>query len=106
MLRRLVGTTAPGHHDCSIQASRRTVLLARWIVRSAVRNCWKQWTREGSLARKTGSGGDQKDHEGRASKDRAASTCGPPSDSFNDTSRRRVKQLFHKQFPDTLQKQI
>ncbi|GFR28740.1 hypothetical protein TNCT_119501, partial [Trichonephila clavata] len=42
----------------------------------AVRNCWEQWTREG-------------DHEERGSKGHAASTCGPHSDSFNDTSRRR-----------------
>ncbi|GFW29857.1 hypothetical protein TNCV_3937241 [Trichonephila clavipes] len=32
---------------------------------------------------------DQEVHEERGSKDRAASTCGPHSDSFNDTSRRR-----------------
>ncbi|GFU84949.1 hypothetical protein TNCV_3193931 [Trichonephila clavipes] len=32
---------------------------------------------------------DQEDHEERGSKDRAASTCVPHSDSFNDTSRRR-----------------
>ncbi|GFW86186.1 hypothetical protein TNCV_4778991 [Trichonephila clavipes] len=32
---------------------------------------------------------DQEDHEERGSKDRAASTCGPHSDSFNDMSRRR-----------------
>ncbi|GFX68739.1 transposable element Tcb1 transposase [Trichonephila clavipes] len=31
----------------------------------------------------------QEDHEERGSKDRAASTCGPHSDSINDTSRRR-----------------
>ncbi|GFU40348.1 uncharacterized protein TNCV_4255311 [Trichonephila clavipes] len=31
---------------------------------------------------------DQEDHEERESKDRAASTCGLHSDSFNDTSRR------------------
>ncbi|GFV47604.1 uncharacterized protein TNCV_2081641 [Trichonephila clavipes] len=30
---------------------------------------------------------DQEDHEERESKDRATSTCGPHSDSFNDTSR-------------------
>ncbi|GFW39648.1 hypothetical protein TNCV_3188191 [Trichonephila clavipes] len=44
----------------------------------------------------------KEDHEERGSKDRAASTCGPHSDPFNDTSR----VGFHKQFPDTLQKQI
>ncbi|GFV39791.1 hypothetical protein TNCV_4609591 [Trichonephila clavipes] len=32
---------------------------------------------------------DREDNEERESKDRAASTCGPHSDSFNDTSRRR-----------------
>ncbi|GFU85043.1 transposable element Tcb2 transposase [Trichonephila clavipes] len=32
---------------------------------------------------------DQEDHEERGSKDRAASTCAPHSDSFNDTNRRR-----------------
>ncbi|GFX68784.1 uncharacterized protein TNCV_4070281 [Trichonephila clavipes] len=32
---------------------------------------------------------DQEDHEERVKKDRAASTCGPHSDSFNETSRRR-----------------
>ncbi|GFX64198.1 hypothetical protein TNCV_1508151 [Trichonephila clavipes] len=37
--------------------------------------------------------------------DRSANTCGPHSDSFNDTSRRR-RCLFHKQFPVSLQKQI
>ncbi|GFX10754.1 hypothetical protein TNCV_3928941 [Trichonephila clavipes] len=32
---------------------------------------------------------DQEDHEERGSEDRAASTCVPHSDSFNNTSRRR-----------------
>ncbi|GFV50806.1 hypothetical protein TNCV_4237611 [Trichonephila clavipes] len=32
---------------------------------------------------------DQEDHEDRGSKDRAESTCGPHSDSFNDKSRSR-----------------
>ncbi|GFU06949.1 uncharacterized protein TNCV_503311 [Trichonephila clavipes] len=52
-----------------------------------VRNCWEQWTQEGTHARKTGFWNDQ--GRPRGSKDRAASTCGPHSDSFNDTSRRR-----------------
>ncbi|GFU98479.1 HTH_Tnp_Tc3_2 domain-containing protein [Trichonephila clavipes] len=34
---------------------------------------------------------DQEDDEERVSKDRVPSTCGPHSDSFNDTSRRRVE---------------
>ncbi|GFW57899.1 transposable element Tcb2 transposase [Trichonephila clavipes] len=52
----------------------------------AVRNCWEQWTREGTHARKTGSGATRKTTR---REDRAASTCGPHSDSFNDASRRR-----------------
>ncbi|GFV17956.1 hypothetical protein TNCV_1082191, partial [Trichonephila clavipes] len=28
MLRRLVGTTAPGHHDCSIQEGKKLVIMA------------------------------------------------------------------------------
>ncbi|GFW82458.1 uncharacterized protein TNCV_3819371 [Trichonephila clavipes] len=55
----------------------------------AVRNCWEQWTREVTHARKNRVWSDQEDHEERESKNRAASTCGPHSDSFNDTSRRR-----------------
>ncbi|GFU00326.1 transposable element Tcb2 transposase [Trichonephila clavipes] len=52
----------------------------------SVRNCWEQWTREGTHARKTGSGATRKTTR---REDRAASTCGPHNDSFNDTSRRR-----------------
>ncbi|GFV03116.1 transposable element Tcb2 transposase [Trichonephila clavipes] len=55
----------------------------------AVRNCWEHWTREGTHVRKTGSGATRKTNEERGSKDRAASTCGLHSDSFNDTRRRR-----------------
>ncbi|GFX84552.1 transposable element Tcb2 transposase [Trichonephila clavipes] len=64
-------------------AGQRAVLLARWIVRSVpieivgssghekVNRVWS----------------NQEDHEERGSKDRVANTCGPHSDSFNDTSR-------------------
>ncbi|GFX29309.1 transposable element Tcb2 transposase [Trichonephila clavipes] len=52
----------------------------------AVRNCWEQWTREGTHARKTGSGATRKTTR---REDRAASTCGHHSDSFNHTRRRR-----------------
>ncbi|GFV91278.1 hypothetical protein TNCV_897971 [Trichonephila clavipes] len=38
---------------------------------------------------------DQEDHEERGSKDRAANICGPHSDSFNDTSRRRRSNSRH-----------
>ncbi|GFV89030.1 transposable element Tc1 transposase [Trichonephila clavipes] len=39
-----------------------------------VRNCWEQWTREGTYTRKTGSGATRKTTR---REDRAASTCGP-----------------------------
>ncbi|GFU64135.1 uncharacterized protein TNCV_3745031 [Trichonephila clavipes] len=51
----------------------------------AVRNCWEQWTREGTHARKTGSGATRKSmrREDRWIVWQAL------VDSFNDTSRRR-----------------
>ncbi|GFW46267.1 transposable element Tcb2 transposase [Trichonephila clavipes] len=53
---------------------------------SVVRNSWEEWTREGTHARKPVSGVTRKTTR---REDRAASTCGLHSDSFNDTSRRR-----------------
>ncbi|GFW46410.1 transposable element Tcb2 transposase [Trichonephila clavipes] len=52
----------------------------------AVRNCWEQWKREDTHARKFGAGATRKTTR---REDRASSTCGPLSDSFYDTSRRR-----------------
>ncbi|GFW69950.1 transposable element Tcb2 transposase [Trichonephila clavipes] len=49
----------------------------------AVRNRWEQWTREGTQAWKTGSGATRKTTR---REDRAASTCGPHSDSFNEAN--------------------
>ncbi|GFU69348.1 uncharacterized protein TNCV_3210121 [Trichonephila clavipes] len=50
---------------------------------------------------------DQEDHEERGSKDRAASTCGSHSDSFNDRSRRRPSNFSINNFQTpTLQKLI
>ncbi|GFU88455.1 transposable element Tcb2 transposase [Trichonephila clavipes] len=68
-------------------ASWSTRRVAGQVDRSecAVRNFWEQWTREGTHARKTGSGATRRTTR---REDRAASTCGPHSDSFNDTSRR------------------
>ncbi|GFX99488.1 hypothetical protein TNCV_3039631 [Trichonephila clavipes] len=40
----------------------------------------------------------QEDHEERRSKDRVASTCGPHSDSFNNTSRRRRSNCYTNNF--------
>ncbi|GFU76118.1 uncharacterized protein TNCV_2036031 [Trichonephila clavipes] len=55
----------------------------------AVRNSWEQWTQEGTHVRENWVWSDQEDHEQRGLKHRAASTCGPNSDSFNDSSRRK-----------------
>ncbi|GFV56041.1 hypothetical protein TNCV_2266271 [Trichonephila clavipes] len=71
------------------KAGRRAVLLAKGIVRSVpleiigssghekVPTCGKPGLERPGI------------HEERGSKDRAASTCGSHSDSFDDTSRRR-----------------
>ncbi|GFW17317.1 transposable element Tcb2 transposase [Trichonephila clavipes] len=61
----------------------------------AVRNCWEQWTQEGTHARKTRSGATRKTTR---REDRAASTCGLHSDSFNDTSRRKRSNCFTNNF--------
>ncbi|GFY19872.1 transposable element Tcb2 transposase [Trichonephila clavipes] len=68
-----------------------TCRVAGQVDRSecAVRNCWEQWTRDDSQRAKNRVWSDQENHEERGSKNRAASTCRPHSDSFNDTSRRR-----------------
>ncbi|GFU09542.1 uncharacterized protein TNCV_4090971 [Trichonephila clavipes] len=64
----------------------------------AVRNCWEQWTRERYPRAENRVWSDQEDHEERRSKDRVAGTCGPHSDSFNDTSRRRRSNCFTNNF--------
>ncbi|GFX52523.1 hypothetical protein TNCV_4325391 [Trichonephila clavipes] len=71
------------------QAGRRAVLLSRWIVRSRPLEIV-----ESSGHEKVPTSGNPclerpGTREERGSKDRVASTCGPHSDSFNDTSRRR-----------------
>ncbi|GFU68149.1 hypothetical protein TNCV_248131 [Trichonephila clavipes] len=71
-------------------AGRRTVLLARWIIRSVPLEIVGSSRHEKVPTRgKPGLGSDQEDHEEIGSKHRVASTCGPHTDSFNDTSRRR-----------------
>ncbi|GFW60302.1 uncharacterized protein TNCV_1843821 [Trichonephila clavipes] len=54
----------------------------------AVRNCWEQWTREGTHARKTGSGAARNTMR-REDRRFVRQALVDPSDSFNDTSRRR-----------------
>ncbi|GFV40997.1 transposable element Tcb2 transposase [Trichonephila clavipes] len=64
-----------------------TCCVAGQVDRSkcAVRNCWEQWTQEGTQENQVWS--DQEDHEERGSKDCAASTCEPHSVSFKYRSR-------------------
>ncbi|GFW11017.1 transposable element Tcb2 transposase [Trichonephila clavipes] len=63
--------------------------IAGWLTRRVagqvdcsectVRNCWEQWTREGTHARKTGFGATRKTtRRGDRRIVRQASTCGPP----------------------------
>ncbi|GFX72292.1 transposable element Tc1 transposase [Trichonephila clavipes] len=55
----------------------------------AVRNCWEQWTREGTHVRKTGSGATRMTTRREDRRIGRQALVGPHSDSFNDTSRRR-----------------
>ncbi|GFV15799.1 hypothetical protein TNCV_987821 [Trichonephila clavipes] len=71
------------------RAGRRAVLLARWIVRSVPLETVGSSGHEKLLSRGKPGLEQPGRPRGEKSKDRAASTCGPHSDSFNDTSRRR-----------------
>ncbi|GFV33736.1 uncharacterized protein TNCV_4568511 [Trichonephila clavipes] len=55
----------------------------------AVRNCWEQCTREGTHARKTGSGATRKTTRRKNRRIVRQALVDTHSDSFNDTSRRR-----------------
>ncbi|GFX90353.1 uncharacterized protein TNCV_3849281 [Trichonephila clavipes] len=68
-----------------------------------VRNCWEQWTREGTHARKTGSGATRKTTKREDLRFVRQALVDP---SFNDTNRRKRSNCSNKKFPDTLQKQI
>ncbi|GFU00169.1 uncharacterized protein TNCV_801511 [Trichonephila clavipes] len=81
--------------DKDDRAGRRAVLLARWIIRSVPLEIVGSSGHEKVPTR--GKPGEE-NHEERGSKDHAASTCGPHSDSFNDTSRRRRSNCFTNNF--------
>ncbi|GFX25707.1 uncharacterized protein TNCV_1205841 [Trichonephila clavipes] len=85
-----------------------TCRVAGQVDRSecAVRNCWELWTREGTHVRKTVSGATRKTTRREDQRIVWQCTCGPYSDSFNDTSRRKRSNCSTNEFPDTLQKQI
>ncbi|GFT59246.1 transposable element Tc1 transposase [Trichonephila clavipes] len=51
----------------------------------AVRNCWEQWTREGTHARKTGSGATRKTTRREDRRIVRQALGGPHSDSFNNS---------------------
>ncbi|GFV97891.1 uncharacterized protein TNCV_2022061 [Trichonephila clavipes] len=72
-----------------LQAGRRAVLVPRWIVRSVPLETVGSSGHEKVPTWGNRVWSDQEDHEERGSKDHTASTCGPHSDTFNDTSRRR-----------------
>ncbi|GFU52726.1 uncharacterized protein TNCV_275431 [Trichonephila clavipes] len=64
----------------------------------AVRNCSEQWTREGTHARKTGSGATRKTTR-REDRMIVRQALWTHSDSFNDTSRRRRSNCSTNNFP-------
>ncbi|GFV88370.1 uncharacterized protein TNCV_1241831 [Trichonephila clavipes] len=71
----------------------------------AVRNCWKQWTREGTYARKTGFGATRKTtrrEDRRIVRQALVDTTVTRSTIRADVGVAIVPQKF----PDTLQKQI
>ncbi|GFX64839.1 hypothetical protein TNCV_4193341 [Trichonephila clavipes] len=78
------------------KAGRRTVLLARWIVRSVpleiVGSSGQEGTHEVPTHGKPGLEGPGRSR-GELIEVWCASTCGPHSDSFNDTSRPEHRQL-------------
>ncbi|GFV08545.1 hypothetical protein TNCV_4064911 [Trichonephila clavipes] len=81
-----------------LQADRRTMLLARWIVWSVPLEIVGSSEHEKVPTR--GKPGLERPGRprGRRSKDRVASTRGPHGDSFNDTSRRRRSNCFTNNF--------
>ncbi|GFX58887.1 uncharacterized protein TNCV_805911 [Trichonephila clavipes] len=70
----------------------------------AVRNCWEQWTREGTHARKTGSGATRKTTK-REDRRIVRQALVDPTVT-RSTIREDVDVAIVPQFPDTLQKKI
>ncbi|GFW87549.1 hypothetical protein TNCV_4485141 [Trichonephila clavipes] len=86
--REKVNTCAALQTSISCRAGRHAVLLARWIVRSVPLEIVGSSGHEKVPTRENRVWSTQEDHEERGSKDHAEITCGPHSDSFNDTSKR------------------
>ncbi|GFY05363.1 uncharacterized protein TNCV_2208081 [Trichonephila clavipes] len=72
----------------------------------AIRNCWEQWTRGGTHARKTGSGATRKTTRREDRRIVREALVNPTVTRSTKRADVGALQLFHKQFPDTLQKQI
>ncbi|GFY07800.1 uncharacterized protein TNCV_4287361 [Trichonephila clavipes] len=88
-------------------AGRSTRRVAGQVARSecAVRNCWEQWTREGTHAQKTGSGATRKTTRREDRKIVRQALVDPTV--TRSTIRADVGvAIVRKRFPDTLQKQI
>ncbi|GFX58152.1 uncharacterized protein TNCV_4049101 [Trichonephila clavipes] len=71
----------------------------------AVRNCWEQWTREGTHARKNGSGATRKTRK-REDRRIVRPVLVDPTVTHSTIRADVSVAIIHKQFPDTLQKQI
>ncbi|GFT91112.1 uncharacterized protein TNCV_2009111 [Trichonephila clavipes] len=71
----------------------------------AVRNCWEQWTREGTHTWKTGSGATRKTTR-REDRRIARQALVDPTVTRSTIRADLGVEIVHKQFPDTLQKQI
>ncbi|GFT96251.1 transposable element Tcb2 transposase [Trichonephila clavipes] len=71
--------------------------------------CWKKSSKIGRpdwTTSESAVASDQEDHEERGSQDRAASICGPLSDSLNDTSRRRLSNCSTNDFQNLAEENI
>ncbi|GFT63269.1 uncharacterized protein TNCV_1194821 [Trichonephila clavipes] len=86
--------------------STRRVAAQVDLSECAVRNCWEQWTRKGTHARKTGSGATRKTPRREDRRIVWQALVDPTVTRSTIRADVGVAQLFHKQFPDTLQKQI
>ncbi|GFT04425.1 uncharacterized protein TNCV_1929451 [Trichonephila clavipes] len=82
----IIGMKPAGWSTCRVAGQ---VNLSECVVR----NCWEQWTREGTHARKTGSGATRKTTR-REDRRIVRQALVDPSDSFNNTNRRRRSNCF------------
>ncbi|GFX80184.1 uncharacterized protein TNCV_2108281 [Trichonephila clavipes] len=84
-----------------------TCRVAGQVDRSecSIRNCWEQWIREGTHAWKTGSGATRKTTR-REDRRIVWQALVDPTVTRSTIRANVGVAIFHKQFPDTLQKQF